>query len=134
MNELPGRDCPIDKAVWQLKQVCKYLPRRPISLWDSEYGCAPFIQKTASIGADKLIRLRSNLCLWTAPPAYSGKGRPRLHGSKFKLNDSTTWTAAIETQELEHPHLRQLRSAFMERAAFPSCSSPTNATDSCRAD
>jgi hypothetical protein len=32
---------PIGKAVWQLKQVCKYLPVRTISLWDSEYGCAP---------------------------------------------------------------------------------------------
>jgi hypothetical protein len=100
---------PIDKAVWQLKQVCKYLPLRPISLWDSEYGCAPFILKTASIPSDKLIRLRSNLCLWTAPPAYSGKGRPRLHGDKFKLNDATTWTPAIETIELDHPQLGLLK-------------------------
>ncbi|WP_249102537.1 transposase [Argonema galeatum] len=98
---------PIKKAVWQLQQVCKYLPQRPISLWDSEYGCAPFILKTASIPADKLIRLRSNLCLRTSPPPYCGKGRPRLHGDKFKLNDSTTWTTAIESVELEHPTLGQ---------------------------
>lgn len=111
-------ESPIDKAVWQLKQVCKYLPQRPISLWDSEYGCAPFILKTANIPADKLIRLRSNLCLWTAPPAYSGIGRPRLHGSKFKLNDSTTWTAAIETQELEHPQLGQLRISLWKNLHF----------------
>jgi hypothetical protein len=56
--------------------VCQYLLHRPITLWDSEYGCAPFILKTAEIAADKLIRLRSNLCLWGTPPAYSGKGRP----------------------------------------------------------
>lgn len=47
--------------------MCKHLSVRPISLWDSEYGCAPFILKTADIKADKLMRLRSNLCLWTAP-------------------------------------------------------------------
>jgi DDE superfamily endonuclease len=123
-------ETPIDKAVWQLKQACKCLPTRPISLWDSEYGCAPFILKTALIPADKLIRLRSNLCLWTAPPPYGGKGRPRLHGQKFKLNDATTWTTAIETVELEHPQLGQLRSAFMERFTFPSGSTPSNATNS----
>ncbi|RUT08508.1 hypothetical protein DSM106972_016760 [Dulcicalothrix desertica PCC 7102] len=66
---------PIDKATWQLKQVCKNLAVRPISVWDSEYGCAPFILKTTDIPADILVRLRSNLSLWTAPPEYSGKGR-----------------------------------------------------------
>jgi DDE superfamily endonuclease len=111
-------ETPIDKAVWQLKQACKYLPTRPISLWDSEYGCAPFILKTAQIPADKLIRLRSNLCLWTAPPPYGGKGRPRLHGQKFKLNDATTWTTAIETVELEHPQLGQLRISLWQDLHF----------------
>ncbi len=58
---------PIEKAAWQLRQVCRVLSVRPISLWDCEYGCAPFVLKTADIPADKLMRLRSNLCLWTAP-------------------------------------------------------------------
>lgn len=77
-------ESPLSKAVWQLRQICKFLPSRPISLWDSEYGCAPFVLKTADINADKLMRLRSNLCLWSVPPTYSGKGRPRVHGNKFK--------------------------------------------------
>ena len=55
---------PIDKGAWQLRQVCRHLAVRPISLWDCEYGCAPFVLKTADIPADKLVRLRSNLCLW----------------------------------------------------------------------
>ncbi|WP_341530109.1 transposase [Nostoc sp. UHCC 0302] len=50
---------PIQKAVWQLQQVCEHLPTRPISVWDSEYGCAPFILKTSNIKADILVRLRS---------------------------------------------------------------------------
>lgn len=87
-------------------------------MWDSEYGCAPFILKTANIPADKLIRLRSNLCLWTAPPPYGGKGRPRLHGQKFKLNDATTWTTAIETVELEHSQFGQLRISLWQDLHF----------------
>ena len=64
---------PINKAVWQLQQVCPKLPSRPLTLWDIEYGCAPFVIKTADINADKLMRLRSNLCLWGEPPKYSPK-------------------------------------------------------------
>ncbi len=67
---------PIEKAAWQLRQVCCVLPVRPISLWDCEYGCAPFVFKTADIPADKLMRLRSNLCLWTAPPPMVAKVVP----------------------------------------------------------
>ncbi|ASC73317.1 hypothetical protein XM38_042810 [Halomicronema hongdechloris C2206] len=75
-------ESPISKAVWQLKQVCKYLPKRPLSLWDGEYGCASFVLKSADIAADKLMRLRANRNLWGAPPTYGGRGRPRVHGEK----------------------------------------------------
>ena len=99
----------IEKATWQLQQVCEHLPTRPISVWDSEYGCAPFILKTANITVDILIRLRSNLCLWGAAPPYSGKGRPRKHGDKFKLNEPSTWGKAIQILEVNDPKLGLLR-------------------------
>lgn len=102
-------ESPIDQAVWQLSQVCQHLPRRPISLWDSEYGCAPFVLKTANIAADKLMRLRSNLSLWSATPPYCGKGRPRLHGNKFKLNHASTWSQPVERLEVDDPKLGQVR-------------------------
>jgi hypothetical protein len=78
-------------------------------MWDSEYGCAPFVLKTADIAADKLVRLRSNLCLWSAAPPYSGKGRPRLHGDKFKLNDPQTWGEPDESLEVDDPKLGRVR-------------------------
>jgi hypothetical protein len=102
-------ESPIEKAVWQLSQVCKHLPNKAISLWDIEYGCAPFVIKTADINADKIMRLRSNLCLWTAPPTYSGRGKPRIHGNKFKLNDSTTWGESAQTIEENDPKLGRLQ-------------------------
>ncbi|MBC1236265.1 MULTISPECIES: NF041680 family putative transposase [Nostoc] len=109
---------PIDKAVWQLKQVCQSLPSRPITLWDIEYGCAPFVNKTADIKADKLMRLRSNLCLWGEPPKYSGRGKPRVHGDKFKLNDVTTWSEPEQTIEQQDAKLGKLRIRFWTRKHF----------------
>ena len=102
-------ETPIQKAVWQLKKVCPKLPSRAISCWDIEYGCAPFITQTADIEVDKIIRLRSNLCLWTSPPAYSGRGRRRIHGTKFKLLDESTWDEPAQTTELEDGKLGKLK-------------------------
>lgn len=78
------RETAIEKATAQLRLVCKNLPTRPLSLWDAEYGCASFVKQTADIAADKLMRVRSNRVLYGSPPAYTGVGRPRVHGDKFK--------------------------------------------------
>lgn len=96
-------------AIEQLKKVCESMPFRSISLWDSEYGCAPFVLKTASITADILVRLRSNLCLWGAPPAYEGLGRPRKHGAQFKLNEPSTWGEVASVLEVNDPKLGRVK-------------------------
>ena len=117
-ERITSGESPIGKAVWQLKQVCKHLATRPISVWDSEYGCAPFLLKTASIPADILVRLRSNLCLWGEPEAYSGKGRPKKHGSKFKLSEPTTWSDAESVLELDDPKLQRVRVSLWKNLHF----------------
>ncbi len=109
----------LSKAAFQLKQVCKHLAARPIVVYDSEYGNASFVNQTDGVNADLLLRLRANLCLWGAPPPYSGKGRPKVHGDKFKLADSSTWGepdarldiedpqwGTIQIQHWQHLHLR----------------------------
>lgn len=108
-ERITSAETPIEKAANQLRQVCQKLTIRPLSLWDTEYGCAPFVQKTADIACDKLIRLRSNRVLYGAPSTYSGTGRPRLHGDKFKLNDPTTWWQADECLEVEDSRWGVLR-------------------------
>jgi len=51
-------DSPLTLGAFQLSKVCSKLKVRPLSLWDSEYGCAPFLKLTADIQADKIMRLR----------------------------------------------------------------------------
>ena len=99
---------PIAMAVTQLRQVCTHLDHRALALFDAEYGCAPFVKASADIPCDKLMRLRSNLCLWTSPPLYSGSGRPTKHGRKFKFRDARTWGKSVDTLELDDPDLGQV--------------------------
>jgi hypothetical protein len=96
-------ETPLSRAAFQLGQVCKQLAVRPIAVYDSEYGNASFVKQTSGMAADLLLRLRPNMCLWGAPPPYSGKGRPKVHGAKFKLADSRTWGEPAATLEFEDP-------------------------------
>jgi len=108
-ERITPEETPIEKAASQLRAVCQALSTRPISLWDSEYGCASFVLQTEEIPSDKLFRLRPNRCLWGAPPSYSGAGRPRVHGDKFKLSDPTTWPTPEATFETDDETLGHIR-------------------------
>jgi hypothetical protein len=123
-------ETPLEKAAAQLKQVCvalkahplPTLAKRPLSMWDAEYGCARFIQLTHEIDCDKLMRLRSNRVLYGPPPAYSGRGRPRIHGEKFKLNDPNTWWTPdqpldVHDQKLGHIRLQRWSALHFRQSA-----------------
>jgi len=102
-------ETPITKAAWQLKQVCQHLNQKVLVVADREYGNGSWVQQTANINASLLLRVRANACFWSKPPAYSGKGRPRQHGTKFQVNNPKTWGEAAETVEITDPKLGQLK-------------------------
>ena len=104
-ERITSTESPIPKIVAELREVCQRLHERPIVLLDSEYGCAPFVNQSAELAGDKIVRLRPNLCLWGVPPPYQGKGRYPKHGAKFKLKDPTTWPEPDETLTVEDPQL-----------------------------
>lgn len=102
--ETPGK-----RAAFQLQQVTRQLGTRPLAVYDRGYGNARFIKQTAAIEADLLVRLASNRCVFATPPPYSGRGAPRKHGLKFKLNDPTTWSESQETTEVDDPEYGRVR-------------------------
>lgn len=102
-------ESPIAKAIWQLKQVCQHLKQKVLVVLDSEYGNGSWVNHTKEVKASKLMRIRSNFCLWSKPLTYSGKGRPKKHGQKFKVNDPTTWWDANQTVEVDDRKLGSLR-------------------------
>jgi hypothetical protein len=93
-------ESPMSKAVWQIKQVVKHLQHRALVLLDREYGNAKWVLETAELEIECIMRIRSNTCLWTAPPPYSGRGCPRKHGQKFQLKEPKTWTSPEQVLEL----------------------------------
>ncbi|MEH1807070.1 hypothetical protein [Nostoc sp.] len=60
----------------------------------------------------------SNLCLWGEPGAYSGKGCPKKHGDKFKLNEPTTWGQAASVFEVDDPKLKRVRVSLWKNLHF----------------
>lgn len=94
-------ETPVSRAAFQLKQVSRQMSVRPLAVYDRGYGNAAFVKQTAAIAADLLLRLASNRCVYGAPPVYSGRGAPRKHGHKMKLNAKETWQPPDETVEVE---------------------------------
>ena len=102
-------ETPISKAKWQLKQVCENIEQKVLVVLDCEYGNSSWVTQTADIRASKLMRIRSNSCLYAEPEAYGGKGRPKKHGSKFKINDESTWLPADKIVETNDEKLGLIR-------------------------
>jgi hypothetical protein len=104
LHERIANQKPIESGARQLKQVCQSLSVRPVSLWDSEYGCAAFLLATAEAQADKLMRLRTNLCLEGPTKARtSTRGASPKHGVKFNFKDPTTWWQPDQVLEYTDP-------------------------------
>jgi len=102
-------ETPARRAAFQLKQVTRQLAVRPLAVYDRGYGNATFVNQTAAIEADLLLRLASNRCLYGTPPAYGGRGAPTKHGHKMKLNEPETWQLPTETVEVEDAKLGRVR-------------------------
>lgn len=108
-ERIASQQTPFEVGSTQLRQVQNRLSVRAISLWDAEYGCAPFLLATADIPTDKIIRLRSNLCLAGPPGPYQGRGRHPIHGAKFRFKEPTTWQEPEENFEMEDPDLGKIQ-------------------------
>jgi hypothetical protein len=81
-------------GVQQLQAVLPRLPPvwgRPVVLLDRRYSNAPWVQASAALLTDYLIRARCDQVLYRPAPPRTGKpGAPRKDGARFQGNDPTT--------------------------------------------
>lgn len=108
-ERLTSFETPARRAAFQLKQVTRQLAVRPLAVYDRGYGNASFVNQTAGIESDLLLRLASNRCVYGAPPPYGGRGAPAKHGHKMKLNDPETWCEPEQIVEVDDPKLGRVR-------------------------
>jgi hypothetical protein len=119
-ERITSHETPISKAAWQLKQVCKHISQKVLVVLDSEYGNGSWVAQTGAIPVSKLMRIRSNCCLWSKPDSYSRIGRPKKHNQKFKVNDPSTWWEANETVFVDDPKLGKLKISKWDNLHFRS--------------
>jgi hypothetical protein len=75
---------------------------------DGKYGTHHFLQPLRDQDCAVLVRLRKDRVLYRAPEPYGGRGRPRLHGSRFAFKDPTTWGEPDETSTCIDPDWGQV--------------------------
>jgi hypothetical protein len=97
---------PVEVGLDQLMALARRCSDRLVIAGDSEYAIPLTVACLAQCPhVNGVFRLRRNRKLYGTPPPYSGRGRPRWHGSLFRPNDPTTWwtpdeaASWIETDE-----------------------------------
>ena len=82
-----------DVAVEQIRRLVPLVPASPLPLCVFDAGYTPTVL-TEALARDAvavLIRLRDSRVFFRPPPAYTGTGRPRRHGTRFRCVDPATW-------------------------------------------
>jgi Transposase DDE domain len=74
---------------------------RPVVMLDSGYDLATLAH--ANVEADLLVRLIKSRVVYRPPLRRPGRGRPRLHGTPFRLADKRTHGKPRQSAQLDHP-------------------------------
>lgn len=90
--------------------------RRPLGLYDSSYDPITFARAVqAGLAIDLLVRLRSNRRFLREPEPSTKPGRPRKHGTPFKLGDPETHGTPDRTARVDDPVHGEVRGDVWER-------------------
>ena len=74
---------------------------RPVVTLDSGYDLETLAR--ASADADLLVRLIKSRVVYRPPLKRLGRGRPRLHGTPFRLGDKRTHGKPRQSAQIDHP-------------------------------
>jgi hypothetical protein len=96
----------VEVGVEQVKLLCRQRPEEMkkdlyLIVADAKYGNHRFLGPLREEPCGVLVRMRRDRVLYGEPGAYSGKGRPRVHGDRFAFKESETWGEPDQMVELK---------------------------------
>lgn len=91
-QRIPSTTTPAEFAGSQLQTVRASLAERPIVVADRYYGSAKFVQATATVACDKLLRIAGHRVFYrpAPPPHRHQRGARKKDGPPFKCKDART--------------------------------------------
>jgi len=98
-QRIPSSETAVRMGAAQVRAVLPLLlPVRPLLLADGGYGTATWLQATADLAVDQLLRVARNSVFYrSAPPRTGRRGRPRKDGAPFKCKDPSTHGSPDDT-------------------------------------
>jgi len=114
VRRVPSHQTDAEMGVMQVKRLCQQR-RSEMAQWlylvvgDGKYGNHRFLGPLKDEPCGALVRLRRDRFLYGKPGAYSGKGRPRVHGDRFAFKEPETWGEPDAEMELEDARWGKVR-------------------------
>jgi hypothetical protein len=122
-NQRVPSDCTAAQvAAEQLAALTPLLSVRPVLLGDRYYGSAAFVQATAAIPCDKLLRIPGNRVFYRpAPPRTGKRGAPRKDGTPFRCRDARTHGKPTATWAGHDEHGQRIEVAAWVNLHYKQC-------------
>lgn len=121
-QRVPSECTAAQVAAEQLAALTPLLPVRAVLLGDRYYGSAAFVQATAGVPCDKLLRIPSNRVFYRpAPPRTGKRGAPRKDGTPFKCRDGRTHGTPTATWEGADEHGHRIAVAAWANLHYKQC-------------
>ncbi len=104
----------VEVGVEQVKWLCQCRQEK-MNQWlhlvaaDAKYGNHRFFGPLKDEPCGVLTRMRRDRVLYGEPGAYSGRGRPRVHGERFAFKEPETWGKSEAMMELENERWGKVR-------------------------
>jgi hypothetical protein len=113
IERISSQQTAVEMGIAQVRRLCEL--RQPhlatslhIIVADGKYGNHRYLGPLRNLNCGLLVRMRCDRVLYGTPDAYSGRGRPRVHGDRFAFKEPDTWHEPDQLVELEHPKWGQV--------------------------
>jgi len=114
IRRVPSSQSDVEMGIEQVKRLCRQrqtemLEELHLIIADAKYGNHRFLAPLRDEPCGALVRMRRDRVLYGTPPAYRGRGRPRVHGERFAFKEPESWQEPDASLEVEDERWGKVR-------------------------